>query len=110
MAEEKKLKIEIFNDDKNAEKNDESSISKSIKFPREFEIKVIGLNDPALSEVITQIMKNLIPDFVLNIRNIDFSGGKKYESITFSFIAESQNQVEKIYKDLASNKMIKWVI
>ncbi len=76
-----------------------------IKFPCLFPLKVIGLNSDAfISEVLTIFRKHL--------QNAEFtywsrpSSGGKYLSITVTFTAISQNQLDKIYQELNNHELV----
>ncbi len=76
-----------------------------IKFPCSFPVKVMGLNSDAfISEVLAIFRKHLpIADFTYTSRP---SSSGKYLSITITFTAISQDQLNMIYQELNNHELV----
>lgn len=71
-----------------------------LKFPCEFNLKVMGYNDeefkPAVLSIFRQQKINLREDSI----NIKPSSNHKYLSMTITFTAKSKKQLDKLYQAL----------
>ncbi len=75
------------------------------KFPCSFPIKVMGLNSEAFTSAVLAIFrKHLQPrEFTCTSR---LSSSGKYLSMTITFTAESQNQLNAVYEELNSHELV----
>ncbi len=77
----------------------------AIKFPCSFPIKIMGLNSEAFtSAVMTIIRSHLGPDQFSQSATLSSSG--KYLSITVTFIAQSQDQLNAVYEELNRHELV----
>ncbi len=82
----------------------------SIQFPCEFPIKIIGVHGPGFEEEITSILLRHVPDLLPeNVIHRSSSGGK-YLSVSAVFIAQTREQVDKLYIELTGNPKVKFVL
>lgn len=79
-------------------------------FPCEMPMKIIGENVP---ELIDDVLKAFL-DQGIDVQREDLklvpSSGEKYISVNYTFIAQSREQCDNLYRALTSNPRIKWVI
>lgn len=81
------------------------TIDSAIKFPCSFPIKVMGLNSEGFtSAVMTIIRSHLGPNQFSQSAKLSSSG--KYLSITVTFIAQSQDQLNAIYEELNRHELV----
>ena len=82
----------------------------SLEFPCEFPLKVIGINENDFGVFAVEVVQRHVPD--LDHRTISHrtSGGGKYLSVSFYFIAESREQVDDLYRELTASDRVKWVL
>ncbi len=76
-----------------------------IKFPCSFPIKVMGLNSEAFTSAVLAIFRKhlQLAEFTYSSR---LSSSGKYLSMTITFIAESQNQLNAVYEELNSHELV----
>ena len=84
--------------------------NKLIKFPCNFDIKVMGEAKENFSESIIEIIKKHYSNF--NGSKIEMKGSSngKYISLTCNIYVTSQKQLDKIYIDLSKSSMTKFVL
>ncbi len=76
-----------------------------IRFPCSFPIKVMGLNSEAFASAVLAIFGNHLRSGQISYMRRLSSGGK-YLSITVTFIAESQAQLNAIYEELNAHELV----
>jgi putative lipoic acid-binding regulatory protein len=76
-----------------------------IKFPCSFPIKVMGLNSEEFTSAVLAIFKKhlQLAEFTYSIR---LSSSGKYLSMTITFTAESQNQLNAVYEELNGHDLV----
>jgi|TARA_B110000967_G_scaffold195143_1_gene224339 putative lipoic acid-binding regulatory protein len=81
-----------------------------LKFPCNFDIKVMGESVESFSESMIKIIKKQDENF--NESRIEMKGSSngKYISLTCNVYVTSQEQLDKIYMDLSKNPMTKFVL
>ena len=81
-----------------------------LKFPCNFDIKVMGESVENFSESMIKIIKKQDENF--NESRIEMKGSSngKYISLTCNVYVTSQEQLDKIYMDLSKNPMTKFVL
>jgi putative lipoic acid-binding regulatory protein len=80
-----------------------------IKFPTNFNIKVIGINS---SELITSVINNIstvIPKYD-NQPKLKLSNKSNYISLTFEVFVTSKDMLDKIYLVINNNKLVKFTL
>lgn len=79
-------------------------------FPADHSLKVMGLAQHPLIEIVSDIIRNEVPDFVANdVKTLPSRTGK-YHSITVSVRIEQREQLENIYRALAARAEISWTL
>jgi putative lipoic acid-binding regulatory protein len=88
----------------------EKEVKPKLKFPTEFPLKIIGINEEGFKPMVLEILHRHVPD--LDEREISqhMSSGGKYCSVAVSFIAKSRKQVDDLYIELTHNEKVKWVL
>jgi putative lipoic acid-binding regulatory protein len=81
-----------------------------LEFPCEFPLKVIGINEDDFESFAVEVVERHVPD--LDHRSIShtISGGGKYLSVSFMFLAESREQMDDLYRELTASERVKWVL
>ncbi len=74
-----------------------------LEFPCEFPIKVMGKADNAFEKTALSIFTKHIPDIKENALTIRPSSNGTYVSITLTFTATSQKQLDDIYLELSAH-------
>jgi len=87
-----------------------SDIGEGLVFPFEFVIKVFGATSNDFPTMVLSIMRkhvaNLKDDAVQNRLSKD----DKYSALSITFMAESRDQLDAIYRELSSNPLILMVL
>ena len=90
--------------------NDNQDEEPVLVFPCEMPMKIIGENVP---EMVDDVVKAFL-DQGIDVRREDLqlvpSRGAKYISVNYTFVAQSREQCDNLYRALTSNPRIKWVI
>lgn len=77
-----------------------------LEFPCEFPIKIFGAAIPEFEAAVTSIIIKHIPDFDPSHLQFRPSKGNRYQAITVTITAISQQQLDAIYQDLCSHELI----
>ncbi len=75
-----------------------------LKFPCEFELKVIGHNNAQFEINVLTIVREYAPDLSENCLRLKPSKEKKYLSMNITITVQNQKQLNKIYSELKSCK------
>ncbi len=75
-----------------------------LQFPTEFPMKVIGWNNDDFEEFVVRIVAKHVPYMDAGKVSARESSAGKYLSVTLTFIAQSREQVDAIYRELTSHK------
>ncbi|CBL44022.1 Protein of unknown function DUF493 [gamma proteobacterium HdN1] len=79
-------------------------------FPCNHNLKVMGLSEHPLIEILTEIVRDQVPNFTpVNIQTRPSRTGK-YHSITVNVHVEAREQLECIYRALAARDEISWTL
>lgn len=77
-----------------------------LEFPCHFPLKVIGKNVEEFELQVMRIMQKHVVEADTAHCQRRLSAGSKYLALTISFMAQSQEQVESIYRDLKQLEMV----
>lgn len=81
-----------------------------IEFPLDFPIKVMGAQHPEFAATILNVVREYAPATTeKHLRTRDSSKGN-YLSATVTIRAESQEQLDNIYRALSAHPMVKMVL
>jgi len=78
----------------------------AIEFPCEFPVKAMGEDTTVFKQTILDIFRRHIPDFKDDAIKSTPSANGKYVSITVTFTATSQEQLDALYQALSDNPLV----
>ena len=81
-----------------------------LKFPCEFPIKIMGLTRDDFAQTILAIVRRHAPDYNGATMEMRSSSAAKYLSLTCTINAQSQKQLDDLYRELSSHPMVKMVL
>jgi putative lipoic acid-binding regulatory protein len=81
-----------------------------IEYPILFPLKVIGLDQADFVEFVSEIVRRHVPELLVENITSRLSGGDKYRSVSFEFIAESRAQVDALYLELSAHKRVLMIL
>jgi putative lipoic acid-binding regulatory protein len=81
-----------------------------IDYPSRFPIKVMGTNVDGFVHAITTIAKQFDPAYDASTVEIRPSSGNKYLGVTITVTATSREQLDELYRTLATHPMVKVVL
>lgn len=81
-----------------------------LSFPCDFPIKVLGLNDPAFRMAVLAICQRHIGGFEATNVTERLSQHDKYLSLTYVFTAQSQSQIDNLYRELTAHPLVKMAL
>jgi len=93
-----------------SEMTDSADSPQGLVFPCAFPIKIIGDNNEDFEKEVLRILSAYFPDIKASDFSVKDSSGNKYCSLSYSFEAESREQLDQIYRDLGACPYVKWVI
>jgi putative lipoic acid-binding regulatory protein len=76
-----------------------------MQFPCSFPLKVMGYNVPEFPEAVLSVFERHASRDQLSCSKRT-SSGRKYLSLTLTFIASSREQLDAIYRDLNSHPLV----
>ena len=81
-----------------------------IEFPCAFPIKVMGLNQADFVQIMVAVVRQHDPEFDAATVVVRESSGGKYQGLTITVTATSQNHLDDIYRALTSHPLAKYVL
>jgi len=81
-----------------------------LEFPCRFPLKVIGVDHPELTTRVVRIIRAHVPGLDEGSIATRPSSSGKFLSISISFVAESQQQLDAVYRDLTAADYIRFVL
>jgi putative lipoic acid-binding regulatory protein len=81
-----------------------------LEYPCDFPIKVMGMNAAGFTQTILEIMLRHASDFDPAAIQARASGKGNYLSLTCTFRAHSQAQVDALYRELSAHPLVKVVL
>ncbi|MDR2014058.1 MAG: DUF493 domain-containing protein [Azoarcus sp.] len=81
-----------------------------IEYPCDFPIKVMGVSAVELQQAVLETVSRHAPDFDPATTQIRTSGKGNYLSLTCTFRALSQAQVDALYRELTAHPLVKVVL
>jgi uncharacterized protein len=81
-----------------------------IKFPTDFPIKILGLNEVGFEAAVTEVLRTHAPDLDLTRIEVRESRAGKYLSVTATIRATSREQLDTIYLALTSHSKVRVVL
>ena len=83
---------------------------KLLEFPCSFPIKIMGLDEPTFRDLAVELVSKHVGDVADDMVRVSRSSTGKYLSVTITIEAQSQSQLDSIYRDLTSNEHVKVVL
>jgi len=83
-----------------------SSKKSVLQFPCTFPVKVMGRNTDEFTALVNSIFAKHLPSLDDAEMSRRLSNGDKYLSITVTFQARSQEQLDEIYEELNGHKLV----
>lgn len=81
-----------------------------IEFPADFPIKVMGAQHPEFAATVLNVVREHAPDTEAQHLRIRPSSGGNYLACTVTVRAESQAQLDNLYRALTAHSMVKVVL
>ena len=81
-----------------------------MEFPCAFPIKSIGRMDDHFEELVIEIVRRHAPDLCESQVKVRPSRGGKWVAVTLVIQAESQEQLDAIYRDLSGHERVAWAL
>jgi putative lipoic acid-binding regulatory protein len=81
-----------------------------IKYPSDFPIKVVGINEAGFETQIAQVLRHHAPDFDVSSIQVRESRAGKYLSISATITARSRSQLDALYTELTRHPMVRVVL
>lgn len=78
-----------------------------LEFPCAFPLKVMGLAEGALAQVVLEIVLRHAPAFDAASMEMRASSGGKYIGLTCTIMATSKPQLDALYQELTSHPLVK---
>jgi putative lipoic acid-binding regulatory protein len=79
-------------------------------FPCEFPFKVMGLTHDSFKAEITAIIKKHVPSLKESAVSVKPSKNGTYTALTATFIAESREQLDNLYREVTVHPSVKMVL
>ena len=83
---------------------------RSIEYPCQFPIKVMGLQVEGFVHAVTYVAKQFDPQFDASSIELRESKGGKYLGVTITVTATSREQLDSLYQTLSTHPMVKVVL
>jgi putative lipoic acid-binding regulatory protein len=74
-----------------------------LRFPCDFPIKVMGRAAPGFDSLVVGIVRRRVPELGEGAVSVRDSRGGRYVAVTVTVRAESQAQLDAIYRDLSAS-------
>lgn len=81
-----------------------------LEFPCRFPVKTIGKNTGNFEALVVEIVRRHVPDLLDEEISSRLSRDGKYLSVTTTFIATSQEQLDDLYSELSRNESVMMVL
>lgn len=81
-----------------------------MQFPMLFPVKIMGRNEPGFTDAVTEILHKHIDDFNPKTLETRTSKGDTYLSLTATFMAQSREQLDALYRELSAHPLVSYLI
>ncbi|MBT8079482.1 MAG: DUF493 domain-containing protein [Gammaproteobacteria bacterium] len=81
-----------------------------LQFPCAFPIKIMGLDEPAFRDLAVALVSQHVRGLADDAVRVSRSSNGKYLSVTVTIEAQSQHQLDAIYRDLTAHEQVKVVL
>ncbi|MDR1064412.1 MAG: DUF493 domain-containing protein [Azoarcus sp.] len=84
-----------------------ASRARLLEFPCEFPVKIMGARTEDFAQTMLEVVLRHAPDFDPAAMQVRTSGKGNYLSLTCTFRAHSQQQIDALYRELSAHPMVK---
>ena len=77
-----------------------------LEFPCEFPLKAIGRGPEDFEAFVVEIVRRHAPNLEAGATTTRLSNGGKYLAVTVTFTAESQAQLDALYRELSGHRRV----
>lgn len=77
-----------------------------LQFPCDFPVKVIGRKEPAFERTVLDIIGRYVPGLPAGAVSTRDSGGGRFTAVTVTVRAESQRQLDELYRELSQTPTV----
>ena len=89
----------------------EEELKKPImEFPSDFRLRVFGLDDDDFATFVMVKVRRHVPELNEDAVDARPSHGGKYLAVRISFIAESREQLDAIYRELSGHERVLYIL
>ncbi len=88
----------------------DKTYERALEFPCLFPLKTIGRDSDDFRDIVIEIVRRHVPDLKDDAVTTRSSSGGKYLSVTATFTAESQEQLDAVYYELSSLEQVLLVL
>jgi putative lipoic acid-binding regulatory protein len=81
-----------------------------LEFPCDFPIKVMGAAREGFAQAVAEVVRKHAPDFDVATMEMRPSKAGNYLSLTCTIRAQSQTQLDALYRELTSHPLVKIVL
>lgn len=81
-----------------------------LEFPCVFPVKAIGKDTDGFQEIVVEIVRRHVPDLNEDAVTTRASAGGKYISVTATFVAQSREQLDAMYRELSRHEQVLYVL
>jgi putative lipoic acid-binding regulatory protein len=81
-----------------------------IRYPTDFPIKILGLNEVGFEAAIAELLREHAPDFDVSTVEVRESRAGKYLAITATINATSRSQLDALYRALTAHPKVRVVL
>jgi hypothetical protein len=81
-----------------------------IRYPIDFPIKIVGVNQQGFEISIAQVLRTHAPDFDASSIQVRESRAGRYLSISATITARSRSQLDALYRELTRHPMVRVVL
>ncbi len=77
-----------------------------LEFPHTSYLKAMGRNEDDFKQLIYDLVQRYVPGLADEALSTRLSSGGRYLSVTVTFLAESQDQLDAIYRELGASPRV----
>ncbi|MBI5649918.1 MAG: DUF493 domain-containing protein [Chloroflexi bacterium] len=82
----------------------------ALEFPARFPIKAIGKHTGDFELIVIEIVRRHAPDLRADAVTARVSNGGKYLAVTATILAQSQQQLDALYRELSAHDQVVYVL
>lgn len=90
--------------------NDINADESPMQFPCDFTVKAMGIKDDSFEALVVSIVRKHVPKLGEGAVKTRPSSKGKYIAVSVSFIAESRDQMDDLYRELSGHEKVLYAI